>query len=129
MSNLSILLVDDEVAYAKVIQEALSAKGLKVTVASNAMDALMSYQQEKPHLILLDVMMPELDGLTLLRWLREHSDNGSVPIHILSAKAQPEDQRAAIEAGASGFTAKPFSLEELLEVIRQYLPAPTFQAM
>ena len=125
MSKPVILLIDDEKAYAKVIQDALELIGLEVHLAHNAMDALNLFQQVTPDLILLDVMMPEVDGLSLLRWLREHSEQDSVPIHVVSAKAQPDDRKAAIEAGANGFLAKPFSVEELRDVISQYLPGPS----
>jgi DNA-binding response OmpR family regulator len=122
MSKPVILLIDDEKAYANVIKDALEIIGLEVLLAHNAMDALNLFQQVTPDLILLDVMMPEVDGLSLLRWLREHSEQDSVPIHVVSAKAQPDDRKAAIEAGADGFLAKPFSVEELRDVISQYLP-------
>jgi len=125
MSKPIILLIDDEKPYSKVIQDALELIGLEVLLAHNAMDALDLFQQVTPDLILLDVMMPEVDGLSLLRWLREHSEQDSIPIHVVSAKAQPDDRKAAIEAGADGFLAKPFSVEELRDVIGQYLPRPS----
>ena len=125
MSKPVILLVDDEKAYAKVIKDALESIGLRVLLAHNAMDALNLFQQITPDLILLDVMMPEVDGLSLLRWLREHSEQDNIPIHVVSAKTQPDDRKAAIEAGANGFLAKPFSVEELREVIGQYLTLPS----
>lgn len=117
-----VLLIDDEVAYARVIGEALKKHGFEVTIAGNAGEALEIFQQAKPNLILLDVMMPEIDGLTLLKWLREHSEQDDLPIHVVSAKAQEADKQAALKAGASGFIAKPFSLEELLQAVGSYLP-------
>ena len=117
-----ILLIDDEKPYAKVIKEALEINGVDVLLAHNAMDALNLFQQVTPDLILLDVMMPEVDGLSLLRWIREHSENENLPIHVVSAKAQADDQKAAIAAGANGFLAKPFTVEEMRDVIGQYVP-------
>jgi DNA-binding response OmpR family regulator len=122
MARPVILLIDDEVAYAKVIQAALKPYGIEVLIASNATDALTLYQQVQPNMILLDVMMPEIDGLTLLKWLREHSEKDRIPIHIVSAKSTPEDQKAAMSAGASGFLAKPFTFEELRKHIINNLP-------
>jgi DNA-binding response OmpR family regulator len=122
MSKPLVLLIDDEVAYAKVIGEALKKHGFEVIIAGNAGEALEIFQQAKPNLILLDVMMPEIDGLTLLKWLREHSEQDDLPIHVVSAKAQEADKQAALKAGASGFIAKPFSLEELLQAVGSYLP-------
>ncbi len=117
-----ILLIDDEVAYARVIQAALKPYGIEVLIASNATDALLLYQQVHPSMILLDVMMPEIDGLTLLRWLREHSEQDLIPIHIVSAKSTPDDRKAAMEAGANGFLAKPFTFQELRNHILNNLP-------
>lgn len=122
MSEFVVLLIDDEKAYAKVIQDALEAAGIKTYVANNAEEALMLYQQITPNLVLLDVMMPDIDGLTLLRWLREHSERDEIPIHIISAKSMPADHKAAIQAGANGFLAKPFTLDELREVLVEYIP-------
>jgi len=116
-----ILLIDDERSYAQVIKEAIEITGVDVLLAHNAMDALNIFQQVTPDLILLDVMMPEVDGLSLLRWIREHSENENLPILVVSAKGQPEDRQAAIDAGANGFLGKPFSVEELRTEIGQYV--------
>ena len=124
MSKPVILLIDDERSYAEVIKEALENNGVEVLLAHNAMDALNLFQQVTPDLILLDVMMPEVDGLSLLRWLREHSDNENLPIHVVSAKTQADDRKAAIAAGANGFLGKPFTIEEMRDVIAKYLPMP-----
>lgn len=122
MSKPVILLIDDEKAYAEVIKEALVPMGVEVHIACNAMEAMLIMQETTPDLILLDVMMPEVDGLTLLRWLRENSDGKRMPIHIVSAKAQPEDRDAALQAGADGFMAKPFTMQDLKETLAEYLP-------
>ncbi|NIS79879.1 MAG: response regulator [Anaerolineales bacterium] len=123
MSKPVVLLVDDETAYAKVIKEAITPMGLEVITASNAMEAMYVLQQGNPNLILLDVMMPEVDGLSLLRWLRSHSGPGRIPILIVSAKATPDDQEAARRAGADGFLAKPFTMQDLKDLLKEYLPA------
>jgi DNA-binding response OmpR family regulator len=121
MSAPVILLVDDERAYARVVKEALERIGVHVHLAHDAMEALNLYSEVSPDLILLDVMMPDVDGLSLLRWLREHSEKDGVPIHVVSAKAQQADKDAALSAGANGFLAKPFTVEELRTVIGQYV--------
>jgi len=121
MSRPVVLLIDDERAYAEVIRDALQSYGIEVRLAHNAMEALEVYQEKIPDLILLDVMMPEIDGLTLLKWLREHSEKDQVKIHVVSAKAQDKDRDAAIKAGADGFMAKPFTIEELKALIARTL--------
>ncbi|MGD2162948.1 MAG: response regulator, partial [Anaerolineales bacterium] len=98
MSKPLVLLIDDEIAYAEVIGAALKKHGFEVVIAGNAGEALELFQQTKPSLILLDVMMPEIDGLTLLKWLREHSEQDDLPIHVVSAKAQEADKQAALKA-------------------------------
>jgi CheY-like chemotaxis protein len=122
MAKPVILLIDDEKAYAEVIKEALTPMGIDVHIACNAMEAMLVIQDITPDLILLDVMMPEVDGLTLLRWLRENSREKDIPIHIVSAKARPEDRDAAIQAGANGFLSKPFTMQDLKETLAEYLP-------
>ena len=117
-----ILLVDDEIPYANVIKEALTPYGIEVLIAANATQALYYMQRYEPQVVLLDVMMPELDGLSLLRWLREHSEQEDIPIHVVSAKALPDDRKAAMKAGADGFLAKPFTLDELRELLKPHIP-------
>ena len=122
MAKPLILLVDDEIPYANVIKEALAPYGIEVLIAANASQALYYMQKYSPQVVLLDVMMPELDGLSLLRWLREHSEQEDIPIHIVSAKAMPDDRKAAMDAGANGFLAKPFTFDELRDLLKPYLP-------
>jgi DNA-binding response OmpR family regulator len=127
MEKSLILLVDDEIPYATVIKEALAPYGIEVLIAANASQALYYMQKYSPQVVLLDVMMPELDGLSLLRWLRDHSEQEDIPIHIVSAKALPNDKKAAMDAGADGFLAKPFTLDELRELLKPHLPQVTIE--
>lgn len=122
MSKPVILIVDDEKAYARVIKEALIPLGLEVLTVYDAMEAMYALQKGTPDLILLDVMMPEIDGLSLLRWLRENSGEHRIPILVVSAKATPEDQEAARQAGADGFLAKPFTMQDLKGLLSEFLP-------
>ena len=125
MSKPVILIVDDEKAYARVVKEALIPLGLDVLTVYDAMEAMFALQKGTPDLILLDVMMPEIDGLSLLRWLRDNSGDKRIPILIVSAKATPEDQEAARRAGADGFLAKPFTMQDLRELLSEFLPLPS----
>jgi DNA-binding response OmpR family regulator len=119
-----ILLVDDERAYANVIKEALNSEGIEVIIAGNAMEAMYLLQQFSPDLILLDVMMPDVDGLTLLSWMRENGGERHVPVCVVSAKTMPEDRQAASRAGADGFLAKPFTMADLKATLAEFLPLP-----
>ncbi|MFV2044397.1 MAG: PleD family two-component system response regulator [Anaerolineales bacterium] len=122
MSKPTVLLIDDEKPYAKIIKAALESLDIDVLIACDSMEALNFLQQITPDLILLDVMMPDVDGLTLLRWLREHSEQDDIPIHVVSAKAMTEDREAALSAGADGFLAKPFAIKDLQDLVRRYFP-------
>jgi two-component system OmpR family response regulator len=123
MSKPTVLLIDDEKPYAEIIKSVLESLDIDVLIACDSKEALNFLQQIIPDLILLDVMMPDVDGLTLLRWLREHSEK-DIPIHVVSAKAMTEDREAALSAGADGFLAKPFAIDDLQDLVRRYLPLP-----
>jgi two-component system OmpR family response regulator len=123
MSKPTVLLIDDEKPYAEIIKSVLESLDIDVLIACDSTEALNFLQQIIPDLILLDVMMPDVDGLTLLRWLREHSEK-DIPIHVVSAKAMTEDREAALSAGADGFLAKPFAIDDLQDLVRRYLPLP-----
>ncbi len=121
MSKPIVLLIDDEKPYAEIIKSVLESLDIDVLIACDSKEALNFLQQITPDLILLDVMMPDVDGLTLLRWLREHSEK-DIPIHVVSAKAMTEDREAALSAGADGFLAKPFDINDLQDLVRRYIP-------
>ncbi len=128
MSKPTVLLIDDEKPYAEIIKSVLESLDIDVLIACDSKEALNFLQQIIPDLILLDVMMPDVDGLTLLRWLREHSEK-YIPIHVVSAKAMTEDREAALSAGADGFLAKPFAIKDLQELVGRYLPLSVSNAV
>lgn len=128
MSKPTVLLIDDEKPYAEIIKSVLESLDIDVLIACDSKEALNFLQQIIPDLILLDVMMPDVDGLTLLRWLREHSEK-DIPIHVVSAKAMTEDREAALSAGADGFLAKPFAIKDLQELVGRYLPLSVSNAV
>ena len=117
-----ILIVDDEKAYCRVVGELLAEYGYDVSVAYDAGDALFRLKNTHPDLILMDVMMPQIDGLSLIGRLRLSEPWGKIPIIVVSAKAQPADRIAAIGAGANGFLPKPFTANMLRTTIEQHLP-------
>ncbi len=123
--NQKVLLVDDEEPYTDVMRNALVSLGLEVIVALNAMEAMDHLHRGMPDLILLDVMMPAIDGLTLLRWLKESPERRKVPVYVVSAKTTASDREAAFEAGADGFLAKPFTFQELKDLVRAHIPLTT----
>ena len=121
----TILVIDDEPALRSVLCTMLEVFGFSVVEAGSATFALKLLEEIKPDLILTDVMMPDMDGLTLIRRLRETPAWSEIPALVISAKTTPDDRMAAELAGASGFLAKPFSAADLKVALRQLtLPVP-----
>ncbi len=121
--SLRVLVVDDEVAFAGVMREVLDSFGLKVRVAYRAEQALNLMRQEAPDLLMVDVMMPEVDGLSLIRKVQKEPAWVDIPILVVSARSAKADMHEALFAGADAFLAKPFTAEDLRHILRPYLPA------
>ena len=113
-----ILVVDDEPAIRRLIQVMLTAHGYRVDQANSGADAIQSAQIVRPDLILLDLSLPDLDGLDVLKCLREWSHT---PILILSVREDESEKIAALEAGADDYMTKPFGAGELRARIRALL--------
>jgi two-component system CheB/CheR fusion protein len=91
-----VLVVDDEDAYLTVMQDILSSYGMRVSIARNASEALRLMDREPPMLFLIDVMMPGVDGLNLVRWIRSRPRWAKTPIVVASARAMPDERKAAL---------------------------------
>jgi two-component system, OmpR family, KDP operon response regulator KdpE len=113
-----ILLAEDEVALRDFVSRNLRARGFEVLEASNGLEALALWEREDPHLLILDIMMPRMDGLEVSRRVREHS---SVPIIVLTALDSESDKVTALDLGADDYLTKPFGVEELLARVRAVL--------
>ncbi|MEZ4649742.1 MAG: response regulator [Candidatus Eisenbacteria bacterium] len=113
-----ILVVDDEIYIVHILEFSLTMEGYEVVTASCGEDALRKAKERRPHLIVLDVMMPGMDGLEVARRLRADGETAEVPILMLSAKGRPIDREAGIENGADDYILKPFSPRRLLDRIR-----------
>jgi CheY-like chemotaxis protein len=116
-----ILIVDDERPYVDLLGELLERYGLEVYTAYDAGDALFRLRAKKPDLILLDLKMPQMDGLSFMNQLRSKAKWSKIPIVVVSAKTAKEDQKAALEAGADRFLPKPFSSEDLRRVLGEFV--------
>ncbi len=114
---LKILVVDDEAAIRNLLDDLLGDEGYVVYTASNGRAALAMVQQERPDLILMDVMMPELDGLETLRRLRAVEDSAVVPVILMSAAAYLTPD----SADGMTFISKPFNLDHVLAVVSHML--------
>jgi two-component system KDP operon response regulator KdpE len=113
-----ILLAEDEVALRDFVSRNLRARGFEVHEASNGLEAMALWEREDPHLLILDIMMPRMDGLEVCRRVREYS---AVPIIVLTALDAESDKVTALDLGADDYLTKPFGVEELLARVRAVL--------
>jgi DNA-binding response OmpR family regulator len=114
----TILVVDDKVSLRKLLQQYLNQEGFRVVVAENGQRALFVARQERPDLILLDIMMPKMDGY---EFMRIYSKERDTPMILLTAKVDESDKVLGLELGADDYVTKPFSLRELTARIRAVL--------
>jgi signal transduction histidine kinase/DNA-binding response OmpR family regulator/CHASE3 domain sensor protein len=123
-----ILVVEDDVRNVYALTNILEPRGALVEIARNGREALEILEKSRNNdalsidLVLMDVMMPIMDGLTATREIRKHQDWKKLPIITLTAKAMPDDQQRCIEAGASDYMAKPLDVEKLLSLVRVWMP-------
>ena len=111
MKSLNVLVVDDEKSLRDFVRRNLEIRGYKVKTASNGLEALAVFNHEFIDLVILDVMMPNMDGLETIKRVREKS---SVPIIVLSALGEEQDKVRALNLGADDYLSKPFGVKELL---------------
>jgi len=116
-----ILIADDESSLRTLIQVTLESPNLQTVFALDGTEALQLAQEVKFDLILLDWMMPGLNGIDVLKLLRERPETANVPVIMLTARGQNSDQERAMQYGATAYLVKPFSPLELLERIQKTL--------
>ena len=121
MDRKRILVVDDEIYIVHILEFSLTMEGYSVLTASDGEEALSVIDNERPDLVVLDIMMPKLDGYEVCRRLRGDEQFRELPVILLSAKGRPVDREAGLEAGADDYITKPFSPRKLLEKIREQL--------
>jgi CheY-like chemotaxis protein len=118
-----ILLAEDDVRNIFALTAALEQEGTAVDIARNGKEALARLDQEPSiDLVLMDIMMPEMDGLEATREIRKRNGSKSLPIIALTAKAMPDDRQQCIAAGANDYIAKPIDVEKLLALVRVWMP-------
>ena len=120
-----ILIVEDDVRNVYALTNVLEPRGAQIEIARNgreALDRLGKSEAEPIDLVLMDVMMPVMDGLTATREIRRGPQGRKLPIIALTAKAMPDDQQTCIDAGANDYIAKPLDVEKLLSLVRVWMP-------
>ena len=116
-----ILVVDDEMDILEIIRHALNKEGFEVHIAANGFQALEQTRKIKPDLILMDVMMPVMDGMEACRQLKEDSDTQNIPIVFLTARSEEFAELAGFEAGADDYIAKPIRPRVLMSRLKAIL--------
>src|ERR671919_2989778 len=117
-----VLIVDDDPGIRGFVRASLELEGYVVKEAGNADDGLAAIDEEPPDLILLDVMMPRVDGWEMLQRMQERHGVGAIPVLMFSGKVEEQAEREATARGAHGFIGKPFDPQQLIERAKQMLP-------
>ena len=121
MTTQKILIVADDPDIRSLYRLVLHQEGLDVVEAESGQEALSKVHAERPALVLLDIMMPEMDGYETTRKIRQMKKHKALPIIALTAKAMKGDREKCIEAGASDYITKPVDTEQLLSLLRVWL--------
>ena len=116
-----ILVVDDEPTIVRLMEFILARQGHEMLIAVNGEEALQKIRAHQPDLVLLDIMMPRIDGYEVAQQLRADPKTAALPVIMLSAKAQEEDIRRGAEVGVDAYVTKPFSPEHLVQVVTEHL--------
>lgn len=121
MSTPTILVVDDEEYIQRILSFALTAEGFEVETASDGEEALEMIRECRPDVVVLDLMLPVVDGLGVLRSIRENRETNQIPVVVLSAKGRDMDRQAALQGGANDYVTKPFNPARLIEKVQELL--------
>jgi CheY-like chemotaxis protein len=117
----TVLIIEDEADAAELFAEMMRVSGFRVLKTSSSTPALSLIATEKPDIIILDIMMPEVSGLDILRQMRHQPALAHIPVVVVSAKSMPADIRIGMEAGASTYLTKPVGFLELKEAVERAL--------
>ncbi len=117
----TILLVEDEYFLAEAIKMRLEHSGYEVLTAENGLEAIELLLKRPVHLIIMDIMLPVMDGFEATKKIRAHDKLKNKPILFLTAKARPEDKEVAMAVGANEYVVKPFDADVLLSLIKKWL--------
>lgn len=117
----TILVVDDDLLILRVVTDLLVSNGYRVVTARDGRSGLRQVQRERPDLIILDLMMPEMDGFRVARQLRQDPESSGIPVIVLTSQADAQSREEALRSGADSYMVKPVSDTLLLTQIRSLL--------
>jgi len=121
VSKKKILIVEDEESLLKLESILLTSKGYEVVGATNGQAALDAVKKERPDLVLLDIMLPEIDGFEVCRRIKKDPDTEQIPVIMLTAKKSREDMARGEKVGADWYITKPFKSAMVIETIQRFL--------
>lgn len=122
MTATTVLVVDDEPQVVWMLRFSLEAEGYQTIAARDGREALDEVRRQRPPLMLLDIMMPVMDGWSVLEELGTYPEDERPRVVVLSARTSARDRAKAMELGADAFVAKPFNIDDLLAVLRELAP-------
>ena len=121
MDQKTVLIIEDEEDAAELFAEMMRVSGFRVIKTSKSVPAIAMMNTEKPDVVLLDIMMPEISGLDILRQMRRDPNLANIPVIVVTAKGMPADIKNGMEAGASTYITKPVGFRELKEAVDRTL--------
>jgi len=121
MDQKTVLIIEDEEDAAELFSEMMRVSGFRVLKTSKSEPAIAMMNNDKPDIILLDIMMPEISGLDILRHMRHDPNLANIPVIVITAKSMPADIKNGMEAGASTYLTKPVGFQELREAVERTL--------
>ena len=121
MPDASVLVVDDDPVIRRMLQLSYESEGFQVTTAADGVEGLEALRTSPPDVLILDIMMPKLDGYEVCKAIKSSPETRHIPVILLSAKGRNVDQKLGFDVGADDYITKPFSPRKLVERINQLL--------
>ena len=121
VANETILVIEDDPSVRTLLEKSLTAKGYRIVVADDGLTGLTSLEDTRPDLIIVDIMMPRLDGMTFVKAVKGNDRTRSIPVIFLTAKNDPKTMIEGINIGARFYVTKPFQMDELLSKVQKAL--------
>jgi len=125
---MKVLIVDDDIGLTQLLQLVFESRGFRVKIAHNGQSALQDLDQELPEVIVLDLTIPDVDGLEVCRQVRTNPRTSNVPVIVLTAKPGEDIRDKALKAGATEYLSKPIRPSQLIQHIREVIAHPNFSA-
>ncbi len=121
MANETILVIEDDASVRTLLTKALAGKGYQVETSEDGLAGLTRLESIRPDLIIVDIMMPRLDGMTFVKAIKAHEHTANLPVIFLTAKNDPKSMIQGINLGARFYVTKPFQIDELLAKVEKAL--------